>query len=196
MDMKNLKNTLLTILLAASMLSCQGSTTQPAEKKVAALPDTGSALKVKNAGNDEKAFRLALTRLKALLKAKNLNAATTMLNFPFFTAKASDDRGEGAAIDPIAIKEYPAYKNDIFNADVVRLLPTYTEEQLSEIDAKTDDPYYRSLAKLTDSGSKLYEVYFQYPEKGTNAECFFGFVFGKVHGQYKAVGMYGKWPIK
>ncbi|RZJ88820.1 MAG: hypothetical protein EOO20_12580 [Chryseobacterium sp.] len=187
--MRRIKNILIACSMLVNVISCQGKTS-PAHK------DYVSDAMLKNTTNDEHAFRLVLAQLKMLLKTKNLNASSALLNFPFFTARVSENDRTGAATDPVAIGEYSKYKNDIFNADVIRLLPTYTEDQLSEIDSKTDDPYYLSLTKLTDAGSQIYEVYFQYPEKGTNAESFFGFVFGKVHGKYKAIGMYGKWPVK
>lgn len=178
------------------MLSCEGKAVQESGSTSAAPRHEVISTKLKDPGKDEAAFRLTLTRLKTLLKSKKIDAVATMLNFPFFTARTSLNEGSGLPTDPIASKDYPSYKNDVFNTDVVRLFPACTEDQLSEIDLNTDDPYYLSLAKLTDPGSHLYEVYFQYPEKDTNAESFFGFVFGRVQGKYKVMAMYGKWPIK
>jgi len=190
--MRYIYNIFLAITILVSTVSCQGSATESKRGDDSAPPSLAS----KPAANDEQEFRSVLSQLRTVLKKKNLTKASELMNFPFFSSRASLNDKSGPAIDPISIGEYPEYINDIFNTDVVRLLPSYSEEQLSEIDLKTDDPYYSSLAKLTDSGSHLYEVYFQYPESGTNAESFFGFVFGKVKGKYKAVGMYGKWPIK
>lgn len=189
-----MKHIILAIALLTSLLSCEGKTLQDSENTSAASHHEVISVKLKDPGKDEEAFRQTLAKLKMLLKSKKIDAAATALNFPFFTARTNE--GSGLPIDPIASKDYPIYKNDVFNADVVRLFPACTEDQLSEIDLNTDDPYYLSLAKLTDRGSHLYEVYFQYPEKGTNAESFFGFVFGRVQGKYKAIGMYGKWPVK
>ncbi|WP_148042742.1 hypothetical protein [Pedobacter jejuensis] len=193
--MKKLNKISGVLFLFIICLSCRGNASEEYH-----VPDSSQkSVPVEQASNtnDEKAFRQVLQQLKIQLKNKNLDASSAFLNFPFFTAKASEENSSGeAAVDPIAQSEYNQYKSDVFNTDILRLMPKQTEEQLSEIDEKTDDPYYRKLAKLTDKGSHLYEVYFQYPEKGTNAESFFGFVFGKIKGKYKAIAMYSKWPIK
>jgi hypothetical protein len=52
------------------------------------------------------------------------------------------------------------------------------------------------LKKITICKSKMYEIYFQYPEKNTQSENYFAFVFGKVNGQFKVLSTYSKWPIK
>ena len=146
--------------------------------------------------NDEQEFRKLFENLKGNIKNKNLNKVVSLLNFPFYTSHKEVANGVGIPIDPIGAAEFNNYKTTIFNADVLRILPKCKEDNLSEIDNKTDEIYYQSLRKLTDSGSKMYEVYMQYPEANTQAESYFSFVFGKVNGKFKVLSTYGKWPVK
>lgn len=90
----------------------------------------------------------------------------------------------------------PVYYEALFHADVKRLLPGTTEDELNEIDLKTDDPYYQALQKLCDANSTLYEAYLQYPLKGRAAASYFAFVFGRIHGKYKVIAYYAQWPVK
>ncbi|MDQ0636508.1 hypothetical protein QF042_000073 [Pedobacter sp. W3I1] len=146
--------------------------------------------------DDEKEFRKLFKTLNENLKKKNINGLAALMNFPFYTSHAELDNGMGAASDPISKTEFKNYKNLIFNHDVLRLLPHCREDNLSEIDEKTTEIYYKTLKKLTDPGSKMYEVYMQYPESNTQAESFFGFVFGRVNSQFKTIATYAKWPVK
>lgn len=118
-----------------------------------------------------------------------------LMYFPFYTSHADAGENMGVATDPVTAAEFPTYKSAIFNADVIRILPLYKEDDLSEIDGTTTEPYYRSLRKLTDSDSKMYEVYMQFQESGTQAESYFGFVFGRVNGRFGMLGSYFKWPV-
>ncbi|NTE05440.1 hypothetical protein G6M24_50785 [Agrobacterium tumefaciens] len=145
---------------------------------------------------DEQEFRRTLENLKGTLKQKNLKKIASLLNYPFYTSHKEVPNGIGIPVDPISLTEFDSYKSAIFNADVMRILPLCKEDNLSEIDEKTDEVYYRSLKKLTDTGSKMYEVYMQYPESNTQAESYFSFIFGKVNGQFKILSTYAKWPVK
>lgn len=146
--------------------------------------------------DDEKEFRKLLKVLSDNLKKKDVNGLATLMNFPFYTSHSELNKGMGAASDPISRTEFKNYKTLIFNNDVLRLLPQCKEDNLSEIDEKTDEIYYQTLKKLTDPGSKMYEAYMQYPETNTQAESFFGFVFGRVNGKFKTIATYAKWPVK
>lgn len=145
---------------------------------------------------NEQEFRKLFKTLTESLKRKDHSHIESLINFPFYTSRAEANNGSGVATDPINKTEFPKYKSAIFNADVLQILPACKEDNLSEIDAKTDEVYYKSLKKLTDSGSKMYEAYMQYPESGTQAESYFGFVFGKVKGEFKILATYSKWPVK
>jgi len=145
---------------------------------------------------DEQEFRKTLEDIKETLKQKNLKKIGSLLNYPFYTSHKEVPNGIGIPADPISLKEFDSYKSAIFSADVMRILPLCKEDNLSEIDEKTDEVYYRSLKKLTDTGSKMYEVYMQYPESNTQAESYFSFIFGKVNGQFKMLSTYAKWPVK
>ncbi|RPD43286.1 hypothetical protein EG028_03030 [Chitinophaga barathri] len=96
----------------------------------------------------------------------------------------------------VSRQEFNSYRENIFNRDVLRLLPDAKEGELSEIDARSPEDYYKLLRKCTDRATKMYEVYMQYPEKNGTAENYFAFVFGRVKGQYKVIGYYAKWPVK
>ena len=144
---------------------------------------------------NEVQFRLQVKKLQTLLKVRNFKEIALMMHFPFYTAKAEGDDGNEYPTDPISAKEYPAYRLGVFHTDVIRLLPKISEAQLSEIEGTTD-PYFAELRKLTDRGSKMYELYIQYPESGTREESYFSFTFGKIKGSYKLIAYYGKWPVR
>ncbi len=123
-----------------------------------------------------------------------------MLYFPLQTAQQwTNDDLENMQIDresgKVSRQEFNDYRRHIFNRDVQRLLPDAGEDALSEINEGGED-YYKTLRKCTDKGSKMYEVYMQYPEKNGGAENYFAFVFGRVSGHYKVIGYYAKWPVK
>ncbi|MEJ2880938.1 hypothetical protein [Pedobacter sp. GR22-6] len=153
------------------------------------------SLNLKAQGNrDEAQFRLQVKKLQTLIKVRDFKGIGLMMHFPFFTAKA-ELKNEEYPTDPISVKEYPAYRPEVFNSDVIRLLPELSEAQLSEIEGNTD-LYFAELRKLTDRGSKMYELYIQYPEPGTGAESYFSFTFGKIKGRYELIAYYGKWPVR
>lgn len=183
-------------MLALMVSACHGGASKAETATDAERSIMSSNTMVPVTGDDEKDFRRLLETFKTALVKKDFKAAASLMHFPFYTSNGSQGKQVGAAEDPILFKEFSTYQSDIFNTDVLRLLPKYTEQNLSEIDDKTDDTYYKSLKKKTEQGSKLYEIYFQYPESDTQAESFFGFVFGKIDGKYQAIASYAKWPIK
>ena len=190
----------LTILIVLPFLICCTTENGQVEGKEQIeqdqiLNDTATKKTSKHL-SDEQEFRTLFENLKNSLKKKNLNNVVSLLNFPFYTSHKEISNSVGIPIDPISLAEFNTYKSSIFNADVLRVLPLCKEDNLSEIDEKTDEVYYQSLKKLTDSGSKMYEVYMQYPETSTQAESYFSFIFGRVNGKFKILSTYAKWPVK
>lgn len=150
---------------------------------------------------DEEQFRSFFAVFQKAVQRNNPAQLAAMLYFPLQTAQQWTNQDlKDMHIDKEAGKvskqEFNSYKGNIFNQDVLRLLPKAREEQLSEIDASSPEDYYKVLRKCTDKASKMYEVYMQYPETEGNAENYFAFVFGRVKGQYKVIGYYAKWPVK
>ncbi|MDB5087085.1 MAG: hypothetical protein JWR09_1079, partial [Mucilaginibacter sp.] len=82
-----------------------------------------------------------------------------------------------------------------FTKDVMRMIPKSREDDLSEIDSATPEDYYKTVGKVTDKGSTLYELQQQY-EQDNGKETSYGFVFGKVKGQYKIISYFCPWPLK
>lgn len=191
---------ILTILIVLPFLICctteNGQVQGKEHKEQEHVLDDAPAKKLSKHLTDEQEFRTLFENLKNKLKKKDLNNVVSLLNFPFYTRHKEVSNGVGIPIDPISLAEFNTYKSAIFNADVLRVLPLCKEDNLSEIDEKTDEVYYQSLKKLTDSGSKMYEVYMQYPETSTQAESYFSFIFGRVNGKFKMLSTYAKWPVK
>lgn len=144
---------------------------------------------------DEALFRLEFKKMQGLVKQKNFRGLSGMLHFPFYTAKVEGTDGSGAPADPLSAAEFRPYQANIFNSEVMRLLPKLTEQALSEIEGN-EDAYFSFLRKLTDKGSKLYEVYAEYAQPGRNSEGYFSFTFGRIKGRYQVIAYYGKWPVR
>ena len=146
--------------------------------------------------SDEDQFRIVWKSFRTHIKSHNLTAASQLVNFPLYTAKSENAQGRLVPTDLLNAAEFKAYKKDIFNEEVIRILPKLGEENLSEI-VGNEDSYYAKVRKMTIPGSKLYEVYAEYKQQGRNSESYFGFVFGKVKsGKYKVIAYYGKWPVR
>lgn len=145
--------------------------------------------------SDEQQFRLVLKNFKTAVKSRNLNAASQLMQFPFYTAKSANGNGQELPTDPISYNEFQTYKSAIFNEEVLRILFKLKEDNLSEIEGNEDN-YYAALRKKTDKGSKLYEIYAEYKQQGRNTEGYFAFIFGRVRGSYKVIAYYGKWPLR
>ena len=146
--------------------------------------------------SDEDQFRIVWKSFRTYIKSHNLTAASQLVNFPLYTAKSENAQGRSVPTDLLTAAEFKTYKKDIFNEEVIRILPKLGEESLSEI-VGNEDSYYAKVRKMTIPGSKLYEVYAEYKQQGRNSESYFGFVFGKVKsGNYKVIAYYGKWPVR
>ncbi|MGX5819277.1 hypothetical protein ACWKWU_13825 [Chitinophaga lutea] len=144
---------------------------------------------------DEQTFRKTFSAFQQAVKANDREKVRKFIHFPLQTAPqwTNDDRPDKKA-GLVTADTFTEYYPLIFHPDVRRLLPGAGEEELNEIDAPAED-YYKTIRAGTDSGSRLYEVYLQYPEPGTHAESYFAVVFGQFSGEYKAVAYYGKWPV-
>ena len=156
---------------------------------------------LQSSGSDEREFRVFFAGFRQAVKQQNDGLLLDMLYFPLQTAQQwTNDDLKNMQIDresgKVNRQEFNSYRQHIFNRDVRRLLPAADEDALSEIDVGGSEDYYKMLRKCTDKGSKMYEVYMQYPEKNGGAENYFAFVFGRVSGHYKVIGYYAKWPVK
>ncbi|WP_443944864.1 hypothetical protein ACJVDH_18385 [Pedobacter sp. AW1-32] len=142
-------------------------------------------------------FNTFFKKFKQNISTKNFKTLQSLMHFPFYTGKSSpENQNRETAKYPISSTEFSTYQTTIYHQDVIRLLPVTPMGNVSEINTNTDDPYYQHLRKTSDKGSKMYEVYLQYPEQNTQAESYFGFVFGKVNGKYRVLAYYAKWPVK
>ncbi|MBV7529412.1 hypothetical protein [Chitinophaga sp. sic0106] len=175
-------------------------------QQVAALParaDTAAARSniSPDTTGDEQKFRIALAVLQQAVKKNDTVMIKKCIRFPLQTClQWTNEDLKTTQVDKaagkVAFYEFSEYYPNIFHAAVKRLLPKAGESALQEIDEKMNEDYYNTLRQGTDKGSKLYEVYEQYPEKSGHAESFFAFVFGRIAGEYKVVAYYAKWPVK
>jgi hypothetical protein len=196
------------VLMTGWLAACQEGH-KPADQiqqPVAALPVLSDT--VISAGNvspdttgDEQKFRIALAVLQQAVKKNDEEQIKKCIHFPLQTSlQWTNEDLKNTQVDKTAGKvgfnEFKEYYPNIFHAAVRQLLPKAGEDNLQEIDEKMNEDYYNTLRQGTDKGSKLYEVYEQYPEKNGHAESFFAFVFGRIAGEYKVVAYYAKWPVK
>lgn len=144
---------------------------------------------------DEALFRIEFKKLQKLAQKNDFRALEAMMHFPFYTEKADREDGKTDPVGGISKKEFKWYQADIYNPEVRHLLPRLSEEALNEIQGE-EDTYFSALRKLTDKGSKIYEVYTAYDQPGRNSGGFFSFTFGRINGRYLLLAYYGKWPLK
>lgn len=140
------------------------------------------------------AFMKFFRTYQAAVQKKAYGSIRTMLHYPFYTRNEEAGDGKNYPSEPIAEQEFAQYRDNLFHADVIRLLPGTSGEELSQAD--TNDSYYLALRKLCDPDSKIYEAYLQYALNNGASESYFAFVFGKIKGSYKVIAYYAKWPVK
>ncbi|WP_291911106.1 hypothetical protein [Chitinophaga sp. CB10] len=196
----------ITAWVLGSACQQREQVTHGIKQPVAALPEradtaNSSTKSSPDTTQDEQLFRKALAAFQQAVKKNDREQVKKCIRFPLQTAlQWSNEDLKGMQIDKTAgrvgFNEFNDYYSDIFHAAVRRLLPAAGEEALQEIDDRMNEDYYNTLRQGTDKGSKLYEVYEQYPEKNGHAESFFAFVFARCAGEYKVVAYYGKWPVK
>ena len=193
------------MILACSAMGCKGNTpvknpmadsTLSKEYQADQLAKTSSSTK----NNDEQQFQNFLKTFKSAVKRRDKAQLKTMFYFPLQTLPqwTAEDM-KATAINPaeglVSVAEYPKYEGIIFSKDALRLIPQSREDDLSEIDNTTTENYYITLKKATDKGSTLYELQQQYEQKN-GKETSYGFVFGRVKGQYKVISYFCPWPLK
>ncbi|MDN5286866.1 MAG: hypothetical protein JWR38_3140 [Mucilaginibacter sp.] len=193
------------MVLVCLNTGCKGNTPAQTSKTDSVKQNTYSAnstakptVTVKN--NDEQQFRAFLKKFKETVKKGDKTALRSMLYFPLQTLPqwTSEDL-KSTTINPadglITVTEYPQYADNIFSKDAQRLIPQSREDDLSEIDNNTTENYYITIKAVIDKGSTLYELQQQY-EQRNGKETSYGFVFGKVKGQYKVISYFCPWPLK
>ena len=192
------------IMLAFTHVGCKGNTSVQ-NKAANGSSDSPQAGKMSRASipaknNDELQFRAFLKKFKAAVKRGDKIQLKMMLYFPLQTLPqwTAEDL-KATTVNPaeglVSIIEYPKYEATIFSKDALRLIPDSREDDLSEIDNTTTENYYITLKKATDKGSTLYELQQQYEQKN-GKETSYGFVFGKIKGQYKVISYFCPWPLK
>ena len=172
-------------------LACQAG---PSAKRPGVAAVTGQPA----AADDDVLFHQTLRQFQTAVARGDTSAVRGLLYFPFLTAPqwTNDDLRDHSADTSggkIGTGEFDRYYPRIFHEDVARLLPKAGEDDLSVVTRDTREDYYRRLEQETDPGSQLYEMYMQYPARGSDG--YFGFVFGRVAGQYKVISYYAKWPV-
>ncbi|TDW96813.1 hypothetical protein [Dinghuibacter silviterrae] len=173
-----------------------GATAAPASSATAAAPGGAPASSAVSAHSapDETLFRQAFRHLQAAVASNDTAAIRGLLHFPLLTSPqwTNDDlrdRSADTSGGVIHATDFSRLYGSIFHRDVRRLLPKAGENSLAEIAPDTKEDYYKRLARQTDPGSHLYELYMQY------SDGYFGFVFGRVGGTYKVISYYAKWPV-
>ncbi|MBB6111773.1 hypothetical protein HDF23_004545 [Mucilaginibacter lappiensis] len=191
------------IMLACATMGCKGNTpVQIKDSTALNKPQADRAVKtsVPTKSNDEQQFRAFLKKFKASVKNVDKEQLKNMFYFPLQTQPqwTAEDM-KATTINPaeglVSVAEYPKYEGTIFSKDALRLIPQSREDDLSEIDNTTTENYYITLKKATDKGSTLYELQQQYEQKN-GKETSYGFVFGRVKGQYKVISYFCPWPLK
>ena len=194
---------LLTAIVIFFTSGCKGNAASNAVdtagvKRSTELKDT--QLQKNTIKNDEQQFRAFFKAFKAAVQKKDQKQLALMMNFPLQTLPqwTSEDL-KSTTVKPaeglITESEYPQYAGALFTSDVMKMIPKSKEDDLSEIDSATPEDYYKTVGKVTDKGSTLYELQQQY-EQDNGKETSYGFVFGKVRGQYKIISYFCPWPVK
>jgi hypothetical protein len=127
-----------------------------------------------------------------------------LLYFPFQTVQWTNDDLQDGTVDKagghIKRDEFHKCYPYIFYKEVRQYFGKADLDDLTEYTDLGGQDYYLTLQRLTDKGSPMFEAYVQRdpdvkPGKTTPGN-YFGFVFGKVNGAYKAISYYGKWDVK
>lgn len=149
---------------------------------------------------DRQLFQAFFEKFVQAAKKNDEAQLRRMIYFPFQTAMiwTNDDFGYGAADttgERVWENEFHQCYPNIFYRELRKNLASYRDDELSELTDLGDADYYLRLQKLTDKGSPIFEIYEQWTfTDSTLAGNYFGFVFGKVKGNYKALSYYGKFP--
>ncbi|PAW92053.1 hypothetical protein CKK33_00505 [Mucilaginibacter sp. MD40] len=194
----------IRLIAAVLLLHCAyGCESQTAGANTAVQKKASDSLaseKKQPALNDEQLFRAFFNKFKNDVKTHNKQQLRSLFNFPLQTnPQWSNDELKNTRIDYrsglIGAAEFDKFYDDIFTKDATKLIPESKEDDLSEIDKTTTEDYYKKLMLATDKGSTLYELQQQYTQDN-GQETSFGFVFGRIKGQYKVMSYYRPWPLK
>ncbi|GAB2700543.1 hypothetical protein GCM10027037_26710 [Mucilaginibacter koreensis] len=197
---------LLLITWVQLSYGCQQSRVET-DNAVTAKPKSSEAAVAQNAAQstrqhltDEQLFRQFLQKFKNQVKQRNKAALNMLFYFPLqtdpqWTNEDLKARNVNANEGLINKNQFEGYVNDMFPAEVIKLIALSREDDLSEIERTSPESYYKSLIKVTDKGSRIYELEKQYVQDN-GQETSFGFVFGKINGNYKVISYYRPWPLK
>jgi hypothetical protein len=130
----------------------------------------------------------------------DIDALGQMMHFPFQTGYWIDGidslTAEEKSFSAIQQEEYPDYAEDIYNGFVQEGVEQASAGDLREIDLTASGSYYQYLSKLVDPGTSLWELYRRFDDPETGDPEFFGFVFGKIKGEFKVLAYHDPWPVR
>lgn len=151
---------------------------------------------------DRKLFQVFFEKFLTSVKRNDASQLQQMMYFPLQTAMiwTNDDLGYGG-VDTLGERvwenEFKRCYPNIFYRELRSRLVHYKEDDLSELTDLSGADYYLRLQKLADKGAPIFEIYRQWRfSDSTLAGSYFGFVFGKVGGDYKVLSYYGKFPAR
>ncbi|WP_345231531.1 hypothetical protein [Olivibacter ginsenosidimutans] len=148
----------------------------------------------------DKAFRSFYTGFQRNVAAQRLDALQQVIYFPLQTMYWIDGMNsfsdEEKANGLIQADEFDQYADTIFNDQVRRLIPETDVSRIQQIDVEASGDYYKRLGRLIDKGTTLLELYCEYGGNSSVGDHYFGFVFGRVQGEYRVMAYYTSLRIK
>jgi hypothetical protein len=182
---------LLQILVCCSLLAC-GNSSNKQPQQTAVPPTQDSALQTTGANpppvsTEEQQFRTFFSAFQNAAAGSHDTLLQSMIRFPLPVDNENT---------VVKKSEFRSREKQLFNADVVRLLPAAGDENITEVEENNPTAYYKKLQAGTDGGSNMYEVHMEYPEQAAGKQGFFTFVFGRVNGEYKLIGYHRNIPVK
>ncbi|WP_157986493.1 hypothetical protein [Chitinophaga alhagiae] len=183
---------LIYVLACCSLLACGNNNREKQPQQTAVPPMEDSAIQTTGANpppvsTDEQQFRTFFGSFQHAVTGTHDTLLQSMIRFPLPVDNAGTE---------LKRAEFRSREAQIFNGDVIRLLPTAGDANITEIDGNNATAYYKKLRAGTDPGTAMYEVHMEYPDQNSSKQGFFTFVFGKVGGQYKLIGYHRNMPVK
>lgn len=183
---------LIYVLACGALLACGNSKREKQPQQTAVPPTEDSAVQTTGANpppvsTDEQQFRAFFGTFQNAVAGTHDTLLQGMIRFPLSVDNTGTELKQA---------EFKSRESQIFNGDVVRLLPTAGDAHITEIGEDNSTTYYKKLRAGTDPGTGIYEVHMEYPDQNSNKQSFFTFVFGKVGGQYKLIGYHRNMPVK
>ena len=195
--MKILK--LLLIFLSLLLTQCQNYK-NPSRSISTKRHNGENKEKLQVEDTDSIKFIVFLKNLKIAIKKGKSTEVKHLINFPIQTAPLwtnddledfADDKNYGL----IKEKDFGKYYKQVFTTGVIKNLNISNVDDISKIDPNSNEDYFKRLKLITDKNSSMFNLYLQYAQ-GNNNETSFGFVFGKIGGQYRVLSFYTPWRIK